>query len=126
MKPRILSRRTFSKAAIAAPWIVRAQQAPLGARIKVWLAPGSGAVLPKEMTFNDPLGRLGVLNAEGPIETMGNPFFEPLGANGRACVTCHQPANAMSLSLDTIRERWRTTSGKDPLFAAIEPFPKAA
>ena len=85
-----------------------------------WLAPGSGAVLPKEMTLDDPLGRLGVLNAEGPVETKGNPFFEPLGTNGRACVTCHQPANAMSLSVDTIRERWRATRGKDPLFAAID------
>lgn len=85
-----------------------------------WIAPGSGAVLPKEMTFDDPLGRLGVLNADGPIATKGNPFFEPLGSNGRACVTCHQPANAMSLSIDTIRERWRATNGKDPLFAAID------
>ena len=86
----------------------------------VWLAPGSGAVLPKEMSFDDPLGRLGVLNADGPIATKGHPFFEPLGSNGRACVTCHQPANAMSLSADTIRERWRATNGKDPLFAAID------
>jgi hypothetical protein len=96
----------------------------LGIRAQVsrtqWIAPGSAAVLPKEMTFDDPLGRLGVLNAEGPVETRGNPFFEPLGSNGRACVTCHQPANAMSLSVDTIRERWRTTNGKDPLFAAID------
>ncbi len=85
-----------------------------------WIAPGSGAVLTKEMTFDDPLGKLGVLNAEGPIETKGDPFFEPLGSNGRACVTCHQPANAMSVSVDTIQERWRATDGKDPLFAAID------
>jgi hypothetical protein len=85
-----------------------------------WIAPGSRAVLPQEMTFDDPLGKLGILNAEGPIETKGNPFFEPLGSNGRACVTCHQPANAMSLSVDTIQERWRATDGKDPLFAAID------
>jgi hypothetical protein len=73
-----------------------------------------------ELTFENPLGRVGVLNADGPIETKGHPFFEPLGTNGRACVTCHQPANAMSLSTDTIRERWRATNGKDPLFAAID------
>src|SRR6185503_21195477 len=47
-------------------------------------------------------------------------FFEALGPNGRACVTCHQPANAMSLSGDLIRERWTATKGKDPLFAAID------
>ena len=35
MKPRVLSRRAFSKASIAAPWVLRAQQAPPRARIKV-------------------------------------------------------------------------------------------
>ncbi len=50
----------------------------------------------------------------------GNPFFEPLGSNGRACVTCHQPASGMGLSVETIRRRWQETRGKDPLFAAID------
>lgn len=85
-----------------------------------WVAPGSGLVLPKEMSFENPLGRLGVFNAGGSVNTQGHPFFEPIGANGRACVTCHQPANAMSLSVETIQERWRATGGKDPLFAAID------
>jgi hypothetical protein len=85
-----------------------------------WFAAGSGLVLPRELTFENPSGRLGLLNADGPIATKGNPFFEALGPNGRACVTCHQPSNAMSLSVGTIRERWRVTKGKDPLFAAID------
>lgn len=85
-----------------------------------WFQAGSGSVLPREMTFGNPLGRLGILNADGPIATEGHPFFEPLGSNARACVTCHQPGNAMSLSVETIRERWRSTHGKDPLFAAID------
>jgi alpha-N-arabinofuranosidase len=33
--PKPLSRRTFAAAAIAAPWILRAQKAPLKARIKI-------------------------------------------------------------------------------------------
>jgi len=45
--------------------------------------------LPKELTFANAGGRLGILNADGPINTKGHPFFEPLGINGRACVTCH-------------------------------------
>ena len=49
-----------------------------------------------------------------PLDTKGHPFFEPLGPNGRACVTCHQPADAMSLSAETARERWEVTRGKDP------------
>ena len=85
-----------------------------------WVEPGSGTSLPREMVFENPLGRLGVLNTAGPIDTRGHPFFEAIGANGRACVTCHQPANAMSVSVESIRERWRITAGRDPIFAAID------
>jgi hypothetical protein len=35
--------------------------------------------------------------ADGSFRTGGHPFFKPLGENRRACVTCHQPSNAMSL-----------------------------
>ena len=85
-----------------------------------WIEPGSGATLPRDLVFANGLGRLGVLNAEGPVDTKGHPFFEAIGSNARACVTCHQPANAMSVSVETIRERWRATSGKDPIFAAVD------
>jgi predicted MFS family arabinose efflux permease len=85
-----------------------------------WIEPGTGAKLPSELEFDDTLGRLGIVNASGAVETKGHPFFEPLGANGRACVTCHQPAYAMTLSVAAIRERWSATQGKDPLFAAVD------
>ncbi|HTC36128.1 MAG TPA: MFS transporter [Bryobacteraceae bacterium] len=85
-----------------------------------WIEPGKGGTLPAETQFDDDRGRLGVLNASGPVDTMGHPFFEPLGINGRACVTCHQPAYAMTISVAAIRERWNATQGKDPLFAAVD------
>jgi hypothetical protein len=85
-----------------------------------WFAAGAGLVLPRDLAFENATGQLGILNADGPVATKGHPFFEALGPNGRACVTCHQPANAMSLSVDLIRERWSATKGKDPLFAAID------
>ena len=85
-----------------------------------WIEPGKGGVLPAELQFADDRGRLGIVNASGPVDTQGHPFFEPLGANGRACVTCHQPAYAMTISVAAIRERWIATQGKDPLFAAID------
>jgi hypothetical protein len=85
-----------------------------------WIAPGSRVTLARELVFENPLGRLGVLNESGPIDTAGHPFFEAIGSNGRACVTCHQPANAMSVSVASIRERWRVTGGRDPIFAAID------
>ena len=85
-----------------------------------WIEPGKGGMLPVEAQFDDDRGRLGVVNASGPVDTTGHPFFEPLGINGRACVSCHQPAYAMTISVAAIRERWNATQGKDPLFAAVD------
>ena len=44
-----------------------------------WVAAGSRETLPGEMVFENSLGRLGVLNVSGPIDTAGHPFFEPIG-----------------------------------------------
>lgn len=58
MKPKAFSRRTFSKAAIAAPWVLRAQQAPLRARIKVDTERVIGDIDPKLYgNFVEHLGR---------------------------------------------------------------------
>ena len=81
---------------------------------KPWWAPGQGTSLPELSTYDNDRGQLGVLNASGQLDTKGHPFFEPIGTNGRACVTCHQPADAMSLSVRSIRERWAATAGSDP------------
>jgi hypothetical protein len=88
--------------------------------VGLWWSPGSGAPLAATAAYENPYGRLSILNTAGPIDTKGHSFFEPIGSNGRACVTCHQPADAMSISAETIQERWRATNGKDPLFAAID------
>lgn len=85
-----------------------------------WFDAGRSSVFPAEAEFDDLHGKLGVLNTGGPTQTKGHPFFEPLGTNGRACITCHQPAYAMSVSAASLRERWRATNGKDPVFAAID------
>lgn len=85
-----------------------------------WWSPGDGRTLPATVDYANPDGSLGILNTAGAIDTKGHPFFEPIGTNGRACVTCHQPSDAMSLSAATARDRWRETGGKDPLFAAVD------
>jgi hypothetical protein len=84
-----------------------------------WWSPGDGTPLPEFATYDNE-GQLGMLNTSGPFTTKGHPFFEPIGTNGRACVTCHQPSDGMSLSLRSIRERWAASGGKDPLFAAVD------
>jgi hypothetical protein len=90
-------------------------------RFKItWVEPGSGVVLPEFDAFDSVEGTLGVLNASGPVQTEGHPFFVPLGTNGRACINCHQPAYGMSVSTSGLLERWRVTDGKDPVFAAFD------
>jgi len=85
-----------------------------------WWSAGEGRVFPAELDYANAQGVLRTLLVGGPMETRGHPFFEPLGPNGRACVTCHQPADGMSLSAASARERWHETGGKDPLFAAYD------
>lgn len=85
-----------------------------------WWEEGDGRVLPEYVAYPNRAGMVGLYNKAGVTETRGHPFFEPIGSNGRACVTCHQPANGMSVSVDSIQERWEKTQGKDPIFAAID------
>ena len=85
-----------------------------------WWSPGEGRTFPGQLDYPNDHGNLRLLLDDGPLETKGHPFFEPIGPTGRACVTCHQPADAMSLSAATARERWDATNGTDPLFAAVD------
>jgi hypothetical protein len=111
--------------------LVGAQQQPRGVidldRIRevhydtsLWWDAGRGIALPPSKDYDDDSGQLRLLNKSGQVETKDHPFFTALGSNGRACVTCHQPSDAMSLSVDLIRDRWADTKGKDPLFAAVD------
>lgn len=85
-----------------------------------WIEAGQEGILPAEMEFKNPAGKLGYINGAGAIQLKGHPFFEPLGTNGRACVSCHQPKDAMSVSVESLRQRWLETKGKDPVFAAVD------
>ncbi|MGV3591737.1 MAG: hypothetical protein ACO1PZ_08600 [Gammaproteobacteria bacterium] len=98
--------------------VVHAQSRDPDARL--WIRAGQGGMLDAETTFDNALGKLGIVNSNGPVDMTGHPFFEPIGTNGRACVTCHQPADAMGLSLASIRQQWEVTGGRDPMFAAVD------
>lgn len=86
----------------------------------VWWNAGQGGRLPWEETYENPEGEVGILNTRGLVRTDGHAFFEALGTNRRACVTCHQPSNGMGISTATLRERWNETGGRDPVFAAVD------
>ena len=62
-------------------------------------------------------------NASGAIGIAGldntaadNPFFQPLGTNGRSCATCHQPAQGWTITPGELRNRFERTNGLDPIF----------
>jgi hypothetical protein len=83
--------------------------------IKGFVEPGGSYQFAPRMEFRNDQGTIAVA-FEGPaFDTAGHPFFTP-GPNGRACVSCHQPMDAMSISTNTLRERWVATKGKDSLF----------
>jgi hypothetical protein len=85
-----------------------------------WWQPGQGRTFGAQLDYTDTTGVVRNLLHNGPLVTRGHPFFEPIGGNGRACVTCHQPADAMSLAASSARARWETAGAADPLFAAID------
>jgi len=64
------------------------------------------------------------LSAGGGL-TLDHPFFKSLGASGRACATCHVPAEGWSLVPSEVQRRFDTSAGLDPLFrphdAAVSP-----
>jgi cytochrome c peroxidase len=78
-----------------------------------------GAPIPNLQPFADPTGTLATYNTSGDIDTT-NPFFQSLGTNGRACVTCHQPSDGFSFSAAHAKVRFDLTGGTDPLFAAVD------
>src|SRR5262245_55992128 len=108
VQPRRL-RRSAWFAGLALVWIAGVALAAQGTRSGSWWNPGGGEVLPASASYGNPSGEIGILNTGGAVATKGHPFFEPIGTNGRACVTCHQPSNGMSLSAAAARERWSAT-----------------
>jgi cytochrome c peroxidase len=69
--------------------------------------------------FADPTGAIATFNANGRIDTRST-FFQSLGTNGRSCATCHVADQAFSIAPPQIRERFRTSHGRDPLFASVD------
>lgn len=51
----------------------------------------------------------------GALDTR-NPFFQNLGANGRACITCHRPDSGWTITPSEVQQRFDATSGLDPIF----------
>jgi cytochrome c peroxidase len=80
---------------------------------------GSGATAldadPGIMAAENASGQMRSFSTRGVID-LDNPFFQDLGTNGRRCVTCHQPAEAWTITPQGVRARFDSTDGTDPIF----------
>jgi hypothetical protein len=88
--------------------------------VSPWWQAGQGTLLPQFQDWDNSNGQLRILNVNGAVQTQNHPFFTPLGTNGRACVTCHQPNASMSVTTVMLQQRWAQTQGQDAVFAAID------
>ena len=66
--------------------------------------------------FTNANGAARAVTVNGAAMIENNPFFQSLGTNGRACVNCHQPSAAMTITPPQIQAVFNATSGTDPLF----------
>ncbi|MEO8521004.1 MAG: hypothetical protein ABI603_06555 [Acidobacteriota bacterium] len=76
---------------------------------------GAAAVIANMHAFSNPSGVSRTFNSRG-ILNPDNPFFDSLGTNERACVTCHQAEDGWSLTPPGIRRRFAASKGLEPLF----------
>jgi cytochrome c peroxidase len=91
----------------------------LAATVIVGLVPAFPAqgrdIIPNLAAFPNPAGVSRTFSTGGDID-LSNPFFQSLGTNGRACVTCHNPASGWTITPALAQARFEATEGLDPLF----------
>lgn len=76
--------------------------------------------IPKLATYPDATGLIATYEPSGPTRTANNPFFQMLGTNGRACVTCHEPQTAWGISAQNVQARFAASGGSDPIFRLVD------
>ncbi len=76
---------------------------------------GQPGQLPNLLPFPNATGLAATYSTAGAID-LSNPFFQSLGSNGRACVSCHQPSDGWTVTPPKLRARFDATGGTDPIF----------
>lgn len=74
---------------------------------------------PNLRDFADPAGAVRTVSTTGSVDT-SNPFFQSLGTNGRACISCHQPGDAWTVTPPHIQARFVASDGLDPIFRTVD------
>ncbi len=76
--------------------------------------------IPNGVFFPNPDGASQTYSTVGGGIDLTGPFFQSLGTNGRACATCHQPSDGMSVSTANVQQRFVQTRGQDPIFRTVD------
>ena len=83
-----------------------------GAALAGSLGLSAGILFPNPLFTIDSSG---VLSTYGKVDVT-NPFFRPLGTNGRTCNTCHLASSAWSITPADVHAKFNATRGTDPIF----------
>lgn len=94
---------------------ILAVSAVFAASALVFGASGPARVDPNLSWFRNDSGQAQTFNSRG-ILNPDNPFFKSLGTNGRACVTCHAAEDGWTITPASVRRRFASTDGLDPIF----------
>jgi cytochrome c peroxidase len=65
--------------------------------------------------FANGSGTHATVSTTGSIDA-NNAFFQSLGSNGRACVTCHDASTSWSITPASVQARFNASNGTDPIF----------
>ena len=76
------------------------------------LTVSGGILFPNPLFTLDPSG---ILSTYGKVDVT-NPFFRPLGTNGRTCNTCHLAGSAWSVTPSDVHAKFNATRGLEPIF----------
>jgi cytochrome c peroxidase len=79
----------------------------------------AGSSLPNPLITLDGPGLLSTYSTAGGVD-LSNPFFQSLGTNGRSCGSCHQPADAWTVTPAHIQARFYFSGGNDPIFRPVD------
>jgi cytochrome c peroxidase len=109
-RPRKLARGT---AILAIAWIASviyaASQSPTNGLVPADLL----GVTDPTAAFDNASGTLQTVVLDLALLDTRNPFFQDLGTNGRACVTCHAPRDGWSTSVASLQRRFFATCKGD-------------
>jgi cytochrome c peroxidase len=102
------------------PFIRRRTAIALVALLAISTSGNAGqSFLPSMLPFANPAGFAATFSTAGKVDLTG-PFFQSLGTNGRACVSCHQPSTGWTITPANVQARFDATSGTDPIFRTVD------